>query len=221
MTLDLFADLIRPGHSGETGETGENSHGASFSGWRSIGESGEKAANPPDVDAEIRHHSPPVRHPQKRTEGRSSPDSPLSPPLSSDVVAEGWPLDPNSGRPYCPTSCIDPATITDLIREIDWHIGNRAPASMRDQLSDLRRRGPVAHLPARLDALLELLPEVAAPSCRTCANLRRPGLTDGYCAAREDLPLAYGERHPLHALPADGGASCSCWVDLLPALQTA
>jgi hypothetical protein len=49
--------------------------------------------------------------------------------------------------------------------------------------------------------------------CRTCEHLRKPGLSDGYCARREDLPLAYGEHHPLRQCPADGGASCQEWRD--------
>jgi len=49
-------------------------------------------------------------------------------------------------------------------------------------------------------------------SCRTCANLGRPGLSDGHCGGRDDLPPAYGPGHPLRKLPADGGASCPAWV---------
>lgn len=48
-------------------------------------------------------------------------------------------------------------------------------------------------------------------SCRTCAHLGRPGLSDGHCGGRDDLPPAYGPGHPLRQLPADGGASCSTW----------
>lgn len=49
------------------------------------------------------------------------------------------------------------------------------------------------------------------PSCRTCAHFRRPGLSDGYCCERDDLPPAYTPGHPLRKLPDDGGASCSAW----------
>ena len=45
--------------------------------------------------------------------------------------------------------------------------------------------------------------------CWWCAHLCRPGLVEiGYCMTREDLPLSYGDNHPLRKLPADGGASC-------------
>jgi len=48
--------------------------------------------------------------------------------------------------------------------------------------------------------------------CRTCAHLRRPGLSDGHCAGREDLPPAYTPEHPLRRLPADGGEGCTSWL---------
>lgn len=60
---------------------------------------------------------------------------------------------------------------------------------------------------------------VAAPvastvkACRDCQHFARPGKSDGYCGGRDDLPLAYGANHPLRRLPADGGASCSQWLD--------
>jgi len=58
------------------------------------------------------------------------------------------------------------------------------------------RAGPAA-LPAR--------------SCRTCRHLKRPGLSDGHCGGRDDLPAAYGPGHPLRRLPDDGGAGCTAW----------
>lgn len=48
--------------------------------------------------------------------------------------------------------------------------------------------------------------------CRTCANLQRPGLSDGYCGSRPDLPPAYTTGHPLRCLPDDGGANCPDWL---------
>lgn len=52
-----------------------------------------------------------------------------------------------------------------------------------------------------------------APACASCANLATPGLSSGYCGAgRADLAPAYGEGHPLRALPADGGKSCPAWT---------
>jgi len=49
-------------------------------------------------------------------------------------------------------------------------------------------------------------------SCKNCAHLGRPGLSDGHCGGREDLPPAYGPGHPLRQLPTDYGASCSSWA---------
>jgi hypothetical protein len=51
----------------------------------------------------------------------------------------------------------------------------------------------------------------AVPSCKTCRHLRRPGLSDGHCGGRDDLPHAYTAGHPLRRLPDDGGASCTTW----------
>lgn len=50
--------------------------------------------------------------------------------------------------------------------------------------------------------------QVPPRSCRTCQNLKRPGLSAGYCGGRDDLPPAYGPGHPLRCLPDDGGDSC-------------
>ncbi len=50
-----------------------------------------------------------------------------------------------------------------------------------------------------------------APSCKTCRHLKRPGLSDGHCDGRDDLPPAYTAGHPLRRLPDDGGASCTTW----------
>lgn len=47
--------------------------------------------------------------------------------------------------------------------------------------------------------------------CPDCQHFARPGKSDGYCSGRDDLPLAYGENHPLRRLPADRGASCDQW----------
>jgi hypothetical protein len=46
--------------------------------------------------------------------------------------------------------------------------------------------------------------------CRRCSHGRRPGLSDGYCVHRQDLPLAYGH---LRELPADRGARCGSLLD--------
>ncbi|MDD3328790.1 MAG: hypothetical protein PHW25_17035 [Zoogloea sp.] len=50
-----------------------------------------------------------------------------------------------------------------------------------------------------------------AASCRTCRHLKRPGLSDGHCGGRDDLPHAYTAGHPLRRLPDDGGVSCNTW----------
>lgn len=47
--------------------------------------------------------------------------------------------------------------------------------------------------------------------CATCRHLKRPGLSDGHCGARTDLPPAYGDGHPLRQLPDDRGATCATW----------
>ena len=44
--------------------------------------------------------------------------------------------------------------------------------------------------------------------CRRCRHFRRPGLSDGYCTGRDDLPHAYGF---MHRLPDDGGARCGAF----------
>ncbi len=62
--------------------------------------------------------------------------------------------------------------------------------------------------PERAGALV--LPDPDPQDCRNCTHWRRPGLSDGYCVARHDLPAATAL---LHELPADNGASCSRFVD--------
>ncbi len=57
-------------------------------------------------------------------------------------------------------------------------------------------------------------------SCKTCAHMYRPGLSDGHCGGRDDLPYAYSPGHPLRKLPPDGGASCQTWA-LHPAWEGA
>jgi hypothetical protein len=45
--------------------------------------------------------------------------------------------------------------------------------------------------------------------CHRCRHIARPGLSDGYCTQRTDLPIAYGL---LRVLPSDGGAGCSSFA---------
>ena len=47
--------------------------------------------------------------------------------------------------------------------------------------------------------------------CYGCQHFSQPGLSDGYCGGREDLPHAYGPGHPLRGLPVDGGATCTAF----------
>ena len=51
----------------------------------------------------------------------------------------------------------------------------------------------------------------APRSCCTCQHLHRPGLSEGHCGGRDDLPPAYTAGHTLRRLPDDGGASCAAW----------
>ncbi|MCA3180055.1 MAG: hypothetical protein O9345_16550 [Burkholderiaceae bacterium] len=47
--------------------------------------------------------------------------------------------------------------------------------------------------------------------CHRCVHFARPGLSDGYCTRRDDLPAAYGlMRH----LPPDGGALCAIFKEM-------
>lgn len=69
-----------------------------------------------------------------------------------------------------------------------------------------------AHKSAVVD---ELSAEPFAPTveiiqrCQDCKHFATPGLSDGYCGQRQDLPPAYGVNHPLRRLPADNGESCN------------
>ncbi len=45
-------------------------------------------------------------------------------------------------------------------------------------------------------------------SCRRCRHFRRPGLSDGYCTGRDDLPSVYGF---MHELPDDEGMRCDAF----------
>lgn len=54
------------------------------------------------------------------------------------------------------------------------------------------------------------LSEASQPSgCSWCKYLRKPGLSDGYCTGRDDLPSAYGGDHPFRRLPPNDGAGCT------------
>ena len=49
-------------------------------------------------------------------------------------------------------------------------------------------------------------------SCACCLHQRRPGLGTRYYGGRDDLPLAYGDHHPLRHLPADLGDACQAFA---------
>lgn len=57
-------------------------------------------------------------------------------------------------------------------------------------------------------APIESIEPIATRCCRFCRHLKKPGIAEGYCGERADLPPAYGEHHPLHRLPHDDGAGC-------------
>jgi len=61
--------------------------------------------------------------------------------------------------------------------------------------------------PEGVRRLIEAMHERIA-SCRRCRHFRRPGLSDGYCTGRDDLPRAYGL---LHELPDDEGMRCDAF----------
>ena len=63
------------------------------------------------------------------------------------------------------------------------------------------------HKSENIDALTPTQPEIRR--CQDCKHFATPGLSDGYCGQREDLPAAYGINHPLRRLPADNGESCN------------
>lgn len=54
--------------------------------------------------------------------------------------------------------------------------------------------------------------ETRVPGCKSCRHMARPGLSAGYCSGRDDLPTAYGLRHPLRKLPDDEGADCASYL---------
>lgn len=61
--------------------------------------------------------------------------------------------------------------------------------------------------PEGVRRLIEAMHERIA-SCRRCRHFRRPGLSDGYCTGRDDLPHAHGL---LHELPDDEGMRCNAF----------
>ena len=66
---------------------------------------------------------------------------------------------------------------------------------------------------ADADATRALINDMASRigRCRRCAHFARPGMADGYCTGRDDLPEVYGQ---MHSLPADMGAGCGDFVKL-------
>lgn len=92
----------------------------------------------------------------------------------------------------------------------------------RERVEESENSNPMAsYVPAGGGAQGQSAPHKTPiePACQTCTHRRRPGLSDGYCGERADLPPAYTSGHPLNQLPADGGASCTAWV-LHPGFDT-
>jgi hypothetical protein len=104
--------------------------------------------------------------------------------------------------------------------------GRQCQAAKRGEIVASRDYEPIRDLPRRCEGYAAATPatpatlegekvrSVANPEnheCRTCEHLKKPGLSDGYCSGRDDLPVAYGDRHPLRECPEDGGASCTAW----------
>jgi len=60
------------------------------------------------------------------------------------------------------------------------------------------------------------LTNTSIADCASCRHRRSPGGTVRYCASgRSDLPLAYGDGHPLRRLPDDQGHCCTQWSGLI------
>ncbi len=66
-----------------------------------------------------------------------------------------------------------------------------------------------------ISALQEAANDATVTACIECQYYARPGKSEGYCGGRDDLPLAYGVNHPLRRLPADRGASCEAWREII------
>lgn len=66
----------------------------------------------------------------------------------------------------------------------------------------------LASYPDAVTAEPIVTPPPIGASCRDCRHFAKPVHSSGYCAGRDDLPLAYGANHPLRKLPDGGGASC-------------
>lgn len=73
--------------------------------------------------------------------------------------------------------------------------------------SDDDRRAVRAMVALDVDATRLLIADMASriDRCRRCAHFARPGMSDGYCTGRDDLPVVYGQ---MRSLPADRGAGC-------------
>ena len=91
----------------------------------------------------------------------------------------------------------------DVLAESNTHYAQGGIAVVLPDNPDARQS---AQESARESAL-----KPASRSCKTCRHLYRPGLSDGHCGGRDDLPRAYTAGHPLRRLPDDGGASCAVW----------
>lgn len=75
------------------------------------------------------------------------------------------------------------------------------------------RRAIRAMVALDVDATRVLIANMASRigRCRRCVHFARPGMSDGYCSGRDDLPEVYGQ---MHSLPADMGAGCDHFEEL-------
>ena len=94
------------------------------------------------------------------------------------------------------------------------HIGEQDPATIAEVLSACRR-----DVEARryfLERAERRPTRTNIADCANCRHRRSPGGMVRYCASgRSDLPLAYGDGHPLRHLPNDQGHCCNQWSGLI------
>ncbi|MGB8884882.1 MAG: hypothetical protein WCC44_13520 [Azonexus sp.] len=112
----------------------------------------------------------------------------------------------------------DQATIAEVLARCEQDTGARAyfvdraaEAPDLPTCEDFEERAAIMEFDAGLSRADAEQAAALDVGCITCAHFARPGLSDGYCGGRDDLPRAYGENHPLRKLPSDQGATCKEW----------
>ena len=114
---------------------------------------------------------------------------------------------PKLTEPGC-VSCVSsiPAHIEKIHAAIDGEkVVTESTSTTAEPITDMPAK-PLASFQADSDVDRNIV-----TMCPDCQHFARPGLSAGYCSGRDDLPLAYGDNHPLRRLPADRGASCDQW----------